>query len=330
VQKVPGKVPVVPGKTARKQGYLEEMRISCLIAVTLLALSAVSSHALVDWMQFLCPTRSELLALGSSCCLSLDRTRKDGTTMAFPPASDGSSSPPMQAVPGADPKPMHARRRRVSHPALAATAATGLVLIAGFVAILISNGGEPGTFLILGILGLVVTGIALVWAIVLAVRMQRGDWTIVLVTGALVLTVLTVGTLPGLLILVFAIWGPSLAPGESQVHVRRRRVSHPILAALVATGLVLTAAFFDSVVGNGDQVNNNLPLLLGIISYGVTLIALVWAIALAVMKSGGWAWAIALVFGTLALSVFTFGSMPGLGIFVFAIWGPSDGSARAT
>ena len=183
------------------------MRISCLIAVTLLALSAVSSYALVGWMQFLCPTRSE--PLGSSCCLSLDGPRKDGTAMALPPESNDSSNPPVLAVPDADAKPMHARRRRVRHPALAATAAAGLVLIAGFVAILISSGGEPGTLLILGVLGLAVTGIALVWATVLALRMKRGDWAFALIVGTLVLSFVTFFALPGLGIFVFAIWGPS-------------------------------------------------------------------------------------------------------------------------
>jgi hypothetical protein len=131
--------------------------------------------------------------------------------MAFPPASDSSSSAPVQAVSEADPKPAHARRRRVRHPALAATAAAGLVLIAGFVAILISSGGEPGTLLILGILGLAVTGIALVWATVLALRMKRPDWAwaIALIVGTLALTVFTFAAMPGLGIFVFAIWGPS-------------------------------------------------------------------------------------------------------------------------
>jgi len=117
---------------------------------------------------------------------------------------------------------MHARRLRVTHRALATTAVAGLVLTACLIGsyILYAQYGQGansvpgfGALWLLWVLGLVVTGIALVRATVLALRMKQWGWAIALVFGTLALGLVTILTLPGLLILMFAIWGPPVAYG---------------------------------------------------------------------------------------------------------------------
>jgi hypothetical protein len=73
--------------------------------------------------------------------------------------------------------------------------------------------GEVETgYLILWLLGVLVTGSALVWSTMLALRMQRRGWAIWLIIVTVALVPLTQLLLPGLLILVFALWGPTDVP----------------------------------------------------------------------------------------------------------------------
>ena len=101
---------------------------------------------------------------------------------------------------------------------LAAVAVVGLVLTACIIGglILLGQQGQGArsfssyrAFQILWLLGLAVTAGALVWATIIALRLKRRGWAIWLVLGTLALVVLTLGALPGLLIFVFAAWGPT-------------------------------------------------------------------------------------------------------------------------
>jgi hypothetical protein len=108
------------------------------------------------------------------------------------------------------------------HWALAATAAVALIVTAGIAVIALSHYGDyadqpPFIPVLVGfIVGQVVTGIAMVWAATLAMRMEQMGWSIALIFGTLVLDFATLGTMPGLLVLVFAIWGSPVAPLESR------------------------------------------------------------------------------------------------------------------
>jgi outer membrane protein assembly factor BamB len=138
---------------------------------------------------------------------------------------------------------------------LAAVAGAGLVLTASFIGILILSGRSgqqtssmPGFIALsfLWVLGLIVTAGALVWATVLALRMKRWGWASALVIGTLALLFITLFTLPGALIVVFALRGPSAATaGPRDDHAtahagapppRRRSVSAPRPPMSMASG----------------------------------------------------------------------------------------------
>jgi hypothetical protein len=102
---------------------------------------------------------------------------------------------------------------------LAVTSTLGVLMTACFIGVFIlaarqaTQSSSPlyGLYILCslaGIGGLLVTAGALVWASVIAIRLKRWGWTVALVVGTLALVVVTIFSAPGLLILVFAVWGP--------------------------------------------------------------------------------------------------------------------------
>jgi hypothetical protein len=103
-------------------------------------------------------------------------------------------------------------RRWARRPALAIGAAVALALtLMGVIGIFIASVDDAvfGVFSLLALLGLVMALVTLIWACVAALRQRRWGWATALFFGTLALTFLSVFTLPTLLILIFAVWGPA-------------------------------------------------------------------------------------------------------------------------
>lgn len=114
-----------------------------------------------------------------------------------------------------------APRPRVRYPALAICSGLGLVMTLCWVGSYIIYGqytnqsqtallADPnyGFFNTIAFLGLFVTLLVLLWACIKAIRIRQPRWALGLFLGTLALTVFTLFTMPGLLVLIFAIRGP--------------------------------------------------------------------------------------------------------------------------
>lgn len=139
------------------------------------------------------------------------------------PARPPSAIPSMLTLPLTLPSLAVTSRPRVRYPALAIVSALGLVMTLFWVGSYIVYArytsahrtdaqlfADPayGLFNVLAFLGLLVTAIALVWACVRAIRIRQPRWAVGLLLGTLALAAFTLLTMPGLLILIFAVWGP--------------------------------------------------------------------------------------------------------------------------
>lgn len=142
-------------------------------------------------------------------------------TGAFAPTTTAPHTLTLPDLTQVQPASAAAPRPRVRYVGLAIWSALGLVMTAFWVGSYITYGhytgraeaqllADPtyGFFNTVAFFGLFVTLLALVWACVRALRARRYGWVVWLFLGTLALTVFTLFTMPGLLILVFAIWGP--------------------------------------------------------------------------------------------------------------------------
>lgn len=117
-----------------------------------------------------------------------------------------------QSAPAPAPRVSRGTRRWARRPALAICAAVALALtLVGVIGIFIANVDDAvfGVFSLLALLGLMMALVTLVWAGVAALRQRRWGWAAALFSGTLALTFISAFTLPTLLILSFAVWGPA-------------------------------------------------------------------------------------------------------------------------
>ena len=91
-----------------------------------------------------------------------------------------------------------------------------------------------GFFNTVAFLGLFVTLIAMVWACVKALRIGQPRWAVGLFLGTVALAVFTLLTMPGLLILIFAIWGPGKRPAKVVPPSESPVAAAPELAGVTA------------------------------------------------------------------------------------------------
>ena len=151
--------------------------------------------------------------------------------IAPPPVAPGFAPPP---APSALAVALASRgaRRWARRPALAICAAGALALtLVGVSGIFIARVDDAvfGAFSLLALLGCVMALATLVWACVAALRQRRWGWAAALFFGTLALTFISVFTLPTLLILIFAEWGPAPALAEP---------AHPRAVTTTSSGFV--------------------------------------------------------------------------------------------
>ena len=164
-------------------------------------------------------------------------SREQGiAAVAPPPVAAPSFAPPF--APGFAPPPApsalasRGARRWARRPALAICAAGALALtLVGVIGIFIASVDDAvfGVFSLLALLGLVMALVTFVWACVAALRQRRWGWAAALFFGTLALTFISVFTLPTLLILIFALWGPAPALAEP---------AHPRAVTTTSSGFV--------------------------------------------------------------------------------------------
>ena len=126
-----------------------------------------------------------------------------------PPVVPSFATPPSPAT---APLVSRGTRRWARRPVLAICAAVALALtLVGVIGIFIASVDDAvfGVFSLLALLGLMMALVTLVWACVAALRQRRWGWAAALCFGTLALTFISVFTLPTLLILIFAVWGPT-------------------------------------------------------------------------------------------------------------------------
>ncbi len=148
-------------------------------------------------------------------------------------------APPAPAMPA---PASRGTRRWARRPALAICAAVALALtLVGVIGVLIASVDDAafGVCSLLGLLGLVMALVTLVWACVAALRQRRWGWAAALFFGTLALTFISVFTLPTLFILIFAVWGP--APALPEIALSRAPTARPQTAS--ATGFVPPATW---------------------------------------------------------------------------------------
>ena len=127
-------------------------------------------------------------------------------------------APPAPAMPA---PASRGTRRWARRPALAICAAVALALtLVGVIGVLIASVDDAafGVCSLLGLLGLVMALVTLVWACVAALRQRRWGWAAALFFGTLALTFISVFTLPTLFILNLCRMGPRpSAPGDRPI-----------------------------------------------------------------------------------------------------------------
>src|SRR5690242_16499221 len=152
-----------------------------------------------------------------------------------------------QSAPATAPRVSRGTRRWARRPVLAICAAVALALtLVGVIGIFIASVDDAvfGVFSLLALLGLMMALVTLVWACVAALRQRRWGWAAALCFGTLALTFISVFTLPTLLILIFAVWGPtpSLAkPARPRTATASSGFVPPAAAAVPSLAAVAAA-----------------------------------------------------------------------------------------
>ena len=161
-----------------------------------------------------------------------------------PPVVPSFATPPSPAT---APLVSRGTRRWARRPVLAICAAVALALtLVGVIGIFIASVDDAvfGVFSLLALLGLMMALVTLVWACVAALRQRRWGWAAALCFGTLALTFISVFTLPTLLILIFAVWGPtpSLAkPARPRTATASSGFVPPAAAAVPSLAAVAAA-----------------------------------------------------------------------------------------
>lgn len=137
-----------------------------------------------------------------------------------------------------------AARAWAGRPALAVCSAVALALtLAGMIGALIVRGDSAvfAAFSLLALLGLALAGVTFVWASAATLRLRRWGWATAIFFGTLAVSFITAFTLPTLLTLIFAVWGPP-APSRSRTAWARRAAVSPAFVPLAASPLPPSAA----------------------------------------------------------------------------------------
>lgn len=211
-----------------------------------------------------------------------------------------------------------------------------VLLIVGGIVTGTSSSDSSSPIFQLGVSTLVVCGIMLyvltLWALTMAIRLSKGGWIAGMAAAALSLYGAVFAPL------IFAVKGPTVAPGMPVIRFPRMFWATAIVTAVTALGavlLIVSSVAAAAAVEAASDPSAPLPdsyftaltigLVLGILGYLISVGFAVWALAVAIARRS-WGWSIAVLLLS-AGGIFVL--VPWLGVLLFTLNGPAPRPAAA-